>query len=162
MTTLRISLPLALLLLAACTAETGGPSSQTSSTTSPQLGTPTGSASADAPASGPLYSVSCTGDVTKPASAGVIIEPKCVGGPPGTNCGGPPAASCAAQDVKLSYAPPAMKCVGTDVYEWNGAACVAHSTHGEGGMLKCSGKDCEALFKTKDACDAHLHECLSN
>lgn len=106
----------------------------------------------------PLTSFECNGEAVKPASVELGLSPRCIGGDPNTNCA-PGAPSCAAQDVKFHYAPPALRCIGVDLYEWNGTACVAHNTHGEGGMLKCVGADCDKLFKTKEACDAFAAEC---
>jgi|GEM_PF-3862140 len=151
MTLLRTAACFALTsLLVACAGETtddGGPS-------------PNGQASAAAtPSDDTVYAVSCGGDVAPMVSGSV--SPRCASGEPGTKCGGGPApdGGCAAQDVKFHYAPPALRCVGVDVYAWNGTECVAHNTHGEGGMLKCAGKDCEKLFKSADACAAHALAC---
>lgn len=118
----------------------------------------TGTGGATTP-SGTVYSVSCSGEVSAPTSFRVDVSPKCIGGPPGSNCA--PEDACEAQDVSFHYAPPAAKCIGVDVYEWNGSECVAHNTHGEGGMLKCTGKDCEKLFKSKEACEEHASTCLA-
>lgn len=141
------------LALVACAAET----SPTTDSTGTQPGAASGSSettSGSGAGTGQVYSISCQGDISL----------KCIGGPPGTNCGGGEGErpNCHAQDVKFHYAPPALRCVGIDVYEWNGEACVAHGTQGEGGQLKCQGKDCEQLFKTKDACESHRAACLGN
>lgn len=138
----RTILSLSLMLLAACAAETAPSTGETS-------GTQQGGATTGATAT--VYTVSCDG----------AIAPKCIGGV-GTDCGGgsTPPADCKAQDVKFFYEPPSFRCAGTDLYEWDGKDCVAHNTHGEGGMLRCQGGDCEKLFKTKDACEAHRSACL--
>lgn len=148
---LRTTFVLSLGLLAACAAETA----PTTDTTGTQPGAATGTSSGGGETGGAVYSVSCNGE----------IAVKCIGGPPGTNdCGGGTSTTgeCAAQDVRFHYAPPALRCIGTDVYEWNGKDCIAHNTHGEGGMLKCQGKDCEKLFKSKDACEAHRRSCQTD
>jgi len=150
---LRSIFALSLLGLVACAAET----SPTTDSTGTQPGAASGSAetSGSGTGTGQVYSISCHGE----------ISVKCIGGPPGTNCGGGETerpADCGAQDVKFHYAPPALRCVGTDVYEFDGSACVVHNTQGEGGQLKCQGKDCEKLFKSKDACESHRAACLAN
>lgn len=134
------------VLLLACAAKTTG-------------STPDGTSSENEPAAPgdtSVFSVSCDGTLSKLAVPEIGVTPKCLGAAPGTNCGGDGGAPlrCRPQDVKLYYAPPAMRCVGIDVYEWDGLECVAHNTQGEGGSLKCTGKDCEKLFKSKDECEA--------
>lgn len=138
-------------LAVACSAETG--------TTQDSQGTQPGASTGTPADDQAVYSVSCNGEIAKPASTELAIEPKCAGGPPGSKCGDPAPDACKAFDVKFHYAPPAMRCIGLDMYEWNGTECVAHNTHGEGGMLKCVGKDCERLFKSLDACTSFALEC---
>lgn len=105
------------------------------------------------------FAISCDGELTKIENVNLDVQPKCAGGDSGTKCGGPPGATCAAQKVTFAYVAPEAKCPATDVYEWNGDACIAHSTHGEGGMLRCTGSDCESIFDSKDACDAFARVC---
>lgn len=136
----RSVLALSLTLLAACAAETAPSTSETSSGTQPGGATPGANAT--------VYTVSCDGE----------LSVKCIGGAQ-TDCVGTPT-NCDAHDVKFFYEPPVFRCIGTDLYEWNGKDCVAHNTHGEGGMLRCQGSGCAALFKTKDACEAHRSKCL--
>lgn len=112
-----------------------------------------------------VFAFACDGNVSKLATFDRGLQPKCVDGPPGSKCGGTSETTCDAQDVHFSYEPPAMRCVGVDVFEWNGTECVAHDTHGdvdgESGMLRCTGKDCEHLFATKEACTEHANACRS-
>jgi hypothetical protein len=148
------------ILLAACTSETtsgtGQPEGQSQA---PAASSTTGGAEA---ADQTVFEFSCEGAVSKVSSVDLDLRPKCIGGPPNSNtkCGGPSEEACDAQDVRFHYEAPAANCIATDLYEWNGTACVAHSTHGEGGMLRCVGKDCESLFASKVACDAHASACL--
>jgi hypothetical protein len=148
----------ATLVLGCSSGGDDGDSTPTGANGSGQQGTP--AASQSAPDAGPVYSFSCDGTVrTTNLDLDLALTPRCIGGPPGTRCGSPD--ECAAQDVKFHYEPPANKCIATDVFAWDGADCVAHSTHGEGGMLKCVGADCASLFNTKDACLAKYTRCLA-
>ena len=146
------------LALACSSGGDDGGSAPTAASGSGQQGTPaTNEAGADA---GPVYSFSCDGTVrTTSLDLDLALSPRCVGGPPGTRCGSPD--DCEAQDVKFHYEPPANKCIATDVYAWDGHDCVAHSTHGEGGMLKCVGADCTSVFNTKETCLAKYTSCLA-
>lgn len=152
-----LALPLSLSLLA-CAAEI-----QTPDPTSTGTGVASGSA---APSTGskPEVGFSCGGEVS-PRSMGLetAVSVRCVGAGPdsgtfGTNCA-PPAPTCAPQDVAFRYEPPAMRCPGTDLFAWDGKACIAHNTHGEGGMLVCKGNDCDKTFATKAACEAAHETC---
>ena len=140
-------------------------SSETATSQDPPGNQGSGSTAGTGSEDATVYSVSCHGEVAKPASTSLAIasddiDPTCVGGAPGTKCGGD-SDPCAAFDVKFHYAPPAQRCLGTDVFIWNGSDCVAQHTQGEGGQLKCVGKDCERLFKEKDACLSFALECRS-
>ncbi len=113
----------------------------------------------------PEVGFSCGGQA-KALSAPVLetgVSVRCVGAGPdsgtfGSNCA-PPAPSCGAQDVTFRYEPPAMRCMGIDMFFWDGKACVAQNTHGEGGMLVCKGADCDKITTTKAACEAAHEGC---
>jgi hypothetical protein len=151
-----LTLALVTLAAGALVACSGSSDSGTSSSTAPT--TPgTGSSSGGAGSSEkPVYQISCHGDVAK-KSVDVVLgtSPQCK--PNDVGC----TDKCKAQDVSFWYEAPAFRCGSTDIYEWNGEACVAHSTAGEGGSLRCKGNDCEKVFKSKADCDAFAAPCLA-
>ncbi len=142
------------LSLVGCAAETETPDPGTTGT-----GVATGP---EASASKPEVGFSCGGAVTQ-RSASLVetgLSIRCIGGGDGgtrtPKCG---PSACAAQDVTFRYEPPAMRCMGSDVFYWNGKACIAKNTQGEGGMLVCKGNDCEKVYKTSAACESAHEAC---
>lgn len=156
--TLRIGLVLALGSLAVACSSGGGSGSSNGTSSGASTGqSPTGSGD------GPEYTVSCSGEVAaKPSSLELDLDvaPRCVGGEPGTFCADPDGGSCNAEDVAFSYAPPAFRCPSTTIYAWDGKACVGHSTASDGGALRCKGKDCQKIFKSKEACEEAHAACI--
>lgn len=150
--TLRLALSLVLGSLAIACSGGGGGEPQGNGGTS-------GTSEPTTPSAPPAqsYTVSCGGDVAKTQSLAVATdstEPRASGS-------SADAGPCAAQDVVFSYAPPAHRCIGTDIFAWDGAGCVAHPTGAEGGSLNCKGSDCEHIFKTKDACETAYKACVA-
>ena len=70
--------------------------------------------------------------------------------PGNTNCDPkvPPKDPCKAQEVKAD-----ATCNSMLGYAWDGSACYALSG------CACSGPDCNSLFKTQEACEAHYQIC---
>lgn len=138
------------LSLVACAAETETPDPGTR----PEAG---------AGASKPEVGFSCSGGVTQRSAplleSGVSI--RCIGGGDSGTFGTPKCgpSACAAQDVTFRYEPPALRCMGTDVFYWDGKACIAKNTNGEGGMLVCKGNDCQKVYKTSAACEFAHEAC---
>jgi hypothetical protein len=128
-----------------------------------QGGTDTSTGSSGAPSDGssaPAYSVSCDGEVSKLTNAmiGANVAPRCVGADPDSGtfgCDDP----CDAQEVSFTYAPPALRCGATDVWTWDGEACVAHPTQTAEGAMTCTGAGCPNLFKTEEACEQAYGHC---
>ena len=142
-------LPLALgLLLVACSSDPG--------TSSPSTPTPSATDPTPAPGSGGDYTISCHGDVAK-QSLGLVLDltPRCASGAPGTKCGGDP---CAAQDVTITYVPPGTRCGSVERFVWDGAACKKYLTN-DGGVMHCTGADCEHLFTSEALCQAAYETC---
>lgn len=161
---LRLSFLLVLSAsLFACTSETTSPSpappassQPPGSSQSPASGQTASSSSGATPAPSSVYAISCDGQVKKLSSSFELdLAPRCVGGGPDTNCG----SGCGAQDVAFSFAPPAANCMPSSIYYWNGTACVAQATQDNDGTLRCSGKDCENIFRTEADCEAHASAC---
>lgn len=160
MTSKNLAGLLLLFAVAACTAtadDAGGSTQGASSSSSGSSGsttTPSGTSGA------PAYAVSCDGEVTKTSSAlsGTTLRPRCVGADPDGGaefCADP----CGAQEASFTYAPPAHRCGSTDVWTWDGEACVAHSTQTAEGAMKCNGADCPNIFKTEADCKAAYAQC---
>jgi hypothetical protein len=145
--TTKILLALSLgALLAACSSDPGpgSPSTAAPATTEP---TPAGDTA-------PEFAISCHGDLTKKGLAGLELTPRCVGGAPGTKCGDP----CAAQDITITYVPPATRCGSVERFVWDGAACKKYLTN-DGGEMHCKGADCERIFTTEALCQAAYETC---
>lgn len=109
----------------------------------------------------PEYAFSCDGTAsTKTLNLANDVAPRCIGAGPdsGTfsrDCG----STCAKQDVAFRYEPPAMRCGSKDLFFSDGSACQAQSTHGDGGMLQCTGNDCDSLYPSKADCEAARSQC---
>lgn len=156
MNTKALSLVLASLAVsvAACASEVSTPDTG-GSAVSPGDGT----ASPPAADPKPEYGYSCQGEATpKTLGLSTSVTPRCIGAGPdsGTFGGGTPncGPSCGKQDVGFRYEPPAMRCGSKDLYYWSGNACVAQSTAAEGGMLRCTGNDCDKLYPSKEDCES--------
>ncbi len=143
--------------LVACAAEVQTPS------TGENDPAPSGT-SPSTPSAKPEYAFSCQGAASPlSVSLDLDVRPRCVGARPdsGTfgadvpNCG----PSCNAQDVEFRYEPPAMRCGSKDLFYWDGKACLAKSTAGEGGMLRCKGADCNKLYASKEDCEGARSTC---
>lgn len=106
----------------------------------------------------PEYTVSCGGHVEATTLEVAATAPLCAGGGEGTRCGG--GGPCDPQRVSFRWEPPGAKCMRTDVYVWDGAACVAHPTTNEGAM-RCKGVDCPSLFNTLEACTEAYAACTA-
>ena len=146
--TLMMTKPLLALslgvFLAACSSDADSSSPSAPSGTEP------------APAAGTeaSYTISCQGDLTKKGLGGLELTPRCIGGAPGTKCGGP----CAAQDIAITYVPPATRCGSVERFVWNGIACKKYLTN-DGGEMHCKGADCERIFTTEALCLAAYETC---
>jgi len=156
------ALPLAALVslvlsAVACSVEVQNPAPESD-------GTPSSTASPSGSTAKPEYAFSCDGTAS-PKSLGLAtnVAPRCIGAGPdsGTfgadvpNCG----PSCSKQDVAFRYEPPAMRCGSKDLFFWDGTTCQPQSTHGEGGMLRCTGSDCDKLYPAKADCEAARSHC---
>ena len=125
-------------------------------------GTGTGTSSTQPPAAAASdYEISCHGEITKQSlGLDLSLAPRCVGGDGttfGSNCGGDP---CAAQDIAISYVPPATRCGSIDLFAWDGTTCKKYTTN-HGGAMHCKGQDCEKLFKTEAECKAAYDACIA-
>ncbi|HSO32215.1 MAG TPA: hypothetical protein VLT33_06865 [Labilithrix sp.] len=148
-TTTILSLTLG-AFLAACAAETTGGDGDGTST--PPAAT-SATDPAPAPGNAPEYAVSCQGQITKKAFS-FELTPRCAGGAPGSKCGDP----CAAQDIAISYVPPATRCGSVERFVWDGTACKKYLTN-DGGEMHCKGADCERMFTSEALCKAAYETC---